>query len=73
MRQRLKEARVAAGLTQNQIAAELGITERYYRMIEEGARDGKYEMWDALEDLLGIHQRVLRKLPPDKIVKRHMK
>ena len=62
MRKNLQEARKAKGMTQKQVAKHLGISERYYRFIESGDRGGDFEIWDALEDLLGIHQRVLRKI-----------
>ena len=61
MRENLKDARKAAGLTQQQVAEHLGISERYYRFIESGARDGDFGIWDSLEDLFGVHQRILRK------------
>jgi len=66
MRERLKAERKARGLTQRDVADKLGISLRYYRFIEAGERDGDFAIWDALEDLFGIHQRILRKLPTDK-------
>lgn len=60
MRENLRNARKAAGLTQKQVAERLGISERYYRFIEAGSRGGDFEIWDDLEDLFGIHQRILR-------------
>ena len=65
MRKNLKEARKAAGLTQQQVADELGISIRYYRFIENGERNGDFELWDALEDLFKIHQRLLREISTD--------
>jgi transcriptional regulator with XRE-family HTH domain len=64
MRPNLKKARLEAGLTQQQLADKLGISERYYRFIEAGTRDGDFALWDALEDLFGIHQRILREISP---------
>ena len=61
-RKNLQEARKAKGMTQKQVAEYLGISERYYRFIESGDRGGDFEIWDTLEDLLGIHQRILRKI-----------
>lgn len=61
-RERLKAARIAAGLTQQRMADELGISLRYYQNIEAGERNGDFTLWDALEDLLGIHQRKLREI-----------
>ena len=61
MRQNLKNARKNAGMTQQQVADELGISLVYYQKIEAGERTGDFTIWDELEDLMGIHQRVLRK------------
>ena len=68
MRKNLKEARVKAGMTQQQLADRLGITLQYYQKIEQGARTGTVEYWDALEDMLGIHQRVLREAKGEHLV-----
>ncbi|RKI24694.1 XRE family transcriptional regulator [bacterium D16-36] len=62
MRENLKKARKNAGMTQKEVAGYLGISERYYRSIELGERKGDFEIWDSIEDLFGIHQRILRKL-----------
>ncbi|RJW41983.1 XRE family transcriptional regulator [Lachnospiraceae bacterium TF09-5] len=62
MRKNLKEARKAAGMTQQQMADKLGLTLRHYQKIEYGDLGGSFEVWDALEDILGIHQRILREL-----------
>lgn len=66
MRKNLKEARQRAGLTQQQLADRLGIGERYYKSLESGERLGGISVWDALEDILGINQRVLREIHHDK-------
>ena len=60
MRENLKRARKAAGLTQQQVADKLGISEIGYRQIESGKRIGTIKIWDMLEDLFKIHQRKLR-------------
>lgn len=65
MRKNLKEARQRAGLTQQQMADKLGISTRYYRFIENGRRNGDFELWDKLEDFFGIHQRLLREISSD--------
>lgn len=59
-RRNLKNARQKAGMTQKEVAEQLEISERYYRFIEAGTRGGDFEIWDSLEDLFGIHQRILR-------------
>ncbi len=60
MRENLKNARKAAGLTQQAMADKLGLTLRHYQKIEYEEISGSFEVWDALEDLLGVHQRILR-------------
>ena len=60
MRANLKKARTDAGLTQEKMAEKLGISPLYYHLIENGKRTGCFEVWDKLEDITGIHQRVLR-------------
>lgn len=60
VRKNLQQARKAAGMTQQAMADKLGVTLRYYQRIEYGESGGSFEVWDALEDLLGVHQRILR-------------
>lgn len=60
MRKNLKEARAAAGLTQQQMADRLGVSLRHYKYMESGKIVGNVELWDTLEDITGIHQRKLR-------------
>ncbi len=59
-REKLKEARKEAGMTQQAVADHLGISLRYYQAIEAGDRTGDFQIWDDLEDLFSIHQRGLR-------------
>nr|DAW70642.1 MAG TPA: Helix-turn-helix XRE-family like protein [Caudoviricetes sp.] len=60
MRANLKKARQDAGLTQQQMADKLNINLRHYKAIESGERLGSIQIWDMLEDILSINQRVLR-------------
>ena len=60
MRKNLKEARQKAGMTQKEVAEKLGITEAHYQKIEYGEITGKVTMWDKLEDLFNVNQRLLR-------------
>ena len=62
MREKLQAARKAKGLTQQAVADALGITLRHYQKIEYAEIGGSFEIWDALEDLLLVHQRTLREL-----------
>ena len=59
-RETLKQARKDKGMTQQQVADYLGISLRYYQYIECEKSNASFEIWDALEDLLEIHQRLLR-------------
>lgn len=70
-RDRLKAARKAAGMTQQQVADRLGITLRYYQAIEAGERTGDFQLWDEMEDLFSIHQRSLRALSQEAGRSRH--
>lgn len=63
MRENLRRARLDKKMTQQQVAEKLGISLRYYQRIESGENGGSFEAWDALEDLLGVHQRILREIP----------
>lgn len=60
LRENLQNARKEKGLTQQQVADKLGISLRYYQNIEAGDRTGDYDIWDNLEDIFKIHQRILR-------------
>ena len=66
MRKNLRNARKTAGLTQQAMADKLEISLRYYQQIEAGDRTGDFEIWDNLEDITGIHQRILRVINPGK-------
>nr|DAX13229.1 MAG TPA: Helix-turn-helix XRE-family like protein [Bacteriophage sp.] len=62
MRKNLKEARQAAGMTQQEVADKLNISLRYYKQIEAGQRTGNFEIWDKLEEMFNVHQRILREI-----------
>lgn len=69
MRENLKKARQAAGMTQQQMADRLHVSLRHYKYIEAGKVVGNVELWDDLEDFFSIHQRKLREISenhPDK-------
>lgn len=68
MRKNLKEARQKAGMTQQQMADKLEINLRHYQKIEYGEIVGSFVIWDALEDMLGIHQRILRDIEDNRRV-----
>jgi len=62
VRENLKKARKAAGLTQQKMAEYLKIHPRYYKALESGERLGGIELWDKLERLFGISQMKLREI-----------
>ena len=66
MRNNLRQARKSKGMTQQTMADKLGISLRYYQQIEAGDRTGDFTIWDTLEDIIGIHQRILREINLDK-------
>lgn len=56
----LKKARKSMGMTQEQVAEYLFVSTSYYRAIENGISNGSIDLWDKLEDLFHMHQRILR-------------
>ena len=66
MRNNLRQARKSKGMTQQTMADKLGISLRYYQQIEAGDRTGDFTIWDTLEYIIGIHQRILRETNPGK-------
>ncbi len=60
MKRRLQIVREARKMSQQEVADYLGITVQYYQRIEVGKQIGHVAIWDSLEDLFGIHQRILR-------------
>lgn len=60
MRVNLIEARKQKGFTQQEMAEKLGISERQYQRIESGKTNSTFQIWDSLEDMFQIHQRILR-------------
>ncbi len=65
MRERLKQARLEKKMTQQQVADKLHIGVRHYKKIESGETLGSIPLWDELEDMLEVNQRVLREIHPD--------
>ena len=66
MRNNLQAARKAAGMTQQAMADKLGVGLRHYKKSESGETLGSIPLWDDLEDLLEVNQRVLREIHPDR-------
>lgn len=64
MRENLRKARKAAGMTQQQMADRLRIGLRHYKKIERGETLGSVPLWDELEDIVHVNQRVLREIHP---------
>lgn len=53
MRENLRRARRDAGMSQEDIAAELYMSASTYQLIEGGEVEPREEIWDALEQILG--------------------
>lgn len=53
-------------MTQQDMADKLGVGLRHYKKIESGETLGSIPLWDDLEDLLEVNQRVLREIHPDR-------
>lgn len=51
MRKKLRKARKEKGLTQQQVADQIGISLVYYQKIEQGSRTGDFEIWDSLSEI----------------------
>ena len=62
MRKNLKEARQRAGMTQREVAEYLEISVTAYQNIEYGKMMGSIRLWDKMEDLFRVNQRVLREV-----------
>lgn len=60
MRENLRKVRKARKWTQQEVADKIGVTLNYYQRVEYGRIGGAFWVWDALEDLFGVHQRILR-------------
>lgn len=65
MRDILKQTRLEHKMTQQQVADELHVGLRHYKKIESGETLGSIAIWDQLEDMLEVNQRVLREIHPD--------
>jgi len=55
MKHRLKAARVAAGLTQTELAHAAGLSQRLVSSIETGTRTGSMDTWRELARALGVN------------------
>jgi DNA-binding XRE family transcriptional regulator len=64
MRKRINliNARHKAELTQTELGELVGTTKKRISAIETATCGTRDELWDKLEDVLGIHQRVLREI-----------
>lgn len=67
VRKNLQNARKAAGMTQQAMAEKLGIGLRHYKKIESGETIGSISLWDEMEDMFAINQRLLREIHPGKV------
>lgn len=61
----VKDIRVSRGLTQEQLAEELGVTVRYFAGIERGERNLSLDSVDTLATQLGVPAESLLLPAPD--------
>lgn len=54
MKNRIKELRLKAGLTQEQLAKKVGLSEQAISYYELGKRNPKIDKWKALSDFFGV-------------------
>lgn len=57
---KLNKVRKEMGISAAEMASRIGVTLNYYRKIEAGTRTGNVELWDKIENTIGIHQTTLR-------------
>ena len=54
LKERIKKARKNAGLTQNEVARKMGISQPQYASWERGQRNPKHETLEKLAEIFGI-------------------
>lgn len=54
MKNRIKELRFKAGLTQEQLAKKVGLSEQAISFYELGKRNPKIDKWQKLADFFGV-------------------
>lgn len=54
MQNRIKELRLKVGLTQEQLAKEVGLSEQAISFYELGKRNPKIDKWQKLADFFGV-------------------
>lgn len=54
MKNRIKELRLKAGLTQEQLAKKIGLSKQSVSFYELGKRNPKIEKWQKLADFFGV-------------------
>lgn len=61
MRPNLIKARLDNGFTQEALGKQVGLSNKGVSALERGRMDTRPAIWDALEDILKVPQRELRK------------
>jgi transcriptional regulator with XRE-family HTH domain len=64
-RQNLINARHEAKLTQSELGNLVGATKKRISALETAACGTRTALWDRLEEVLGVHQRILREICND--------
>ncbi|MDR2368882.1 MAG: helix-turn-helix transcriptional regulator [Deltaproteobacteria bacterium] len=61
----LKRIRLSQNMTQKELAQLAGIKRTMICMLEWGQRRGSLQTWDRLEEVLGVDQKILRRVDAD--------
>jgi transcriptional regulator with XRE-family HTH domain len=62
MKKVLRDTRLNKCLKQTELAALIGLTKQGYWDIEHGRSKGSVNIWDKLEEVLGVDQKILRQV-----------
>ena len=57
----LRQIRLERNMTQNELSVLVGMTRPLISLLERGKTKGSVQVWDRLEAVLGVDQRILRK------------
>jgi transcriptional regulator with XRE-family HTH domain len=66
IRLELRAARESKSMTQEDLARLTGLTPSMITLLERGRRLGSVTTWDRLEAILGVDQKILRKVEKER-------
>ena len=62
MRRQLRKRRLELGMTQKQLAALIDVSDSTIGTLETNCNKGSVDVWDNLERVLGVDQKILRQI-----------